>query len=125
MDKTYKIETRSSKWRFIDGYSCKAKSIDHFLKHISYRFSKYYNMYDLEAGYKNKEFKILVVLIVTTNPEDEHVERLRHDISKDSISDGYYDDYSFVIDYGDGESITGKMEFVSDSEARDWIDSQK
>lgn len=122
MGKVFTVTSRHSKFDVLDGYSCISKSKNHFIRHLSHRFYKYFMIFDLDNAVASHD------IVIT---ESDEFPKTINDISKTeendvliSLSNEYWDDYGYVLEFEDGESIYIQR-FVSDVEAKEWLESQK
>ena len=112
---TYVAIGKTNKWIILDGYRCKSQSKDHFLRHMSYRFGGYYTLYDLNNAVRHNE------LIIKELKETKHpVEYVKPYM----LVDEYFTAFGYTLVFLDGD-ITTQMDFSTENEAREWLESQK
>ncbi len=117
----YTVKSKYDFWSFLNGYSCKAQSKDHFIRHLGHRFSKKCSMYELNNAYASNE------IIIKTTKENAKKQNNQH-VQKIDIVDEYFSDYGYVVELNKGtksDPIIEQMIFVNDAEASEWLNSQK
>lgn len=122
MGKVFKVTSRHSKFDVLDGYSCISKSKNHFIRHLSHKFYKYFMIFDLDNAVASHDIVITESDKVPKTIND--ISKTEEDIAVNTPSNEYWDDYGYVLEFEDGESIYTQR-FVNDVEAREWLESQK
>lgn len=119
MAKEYVVRTKIEKLSPLNGYSCKSKSKDHFLRHLGYRFSKVCDMYTLNNAYQCGELSIDIL---------KKKEPSKEVILKPKVINEYWDSFGYVlvIDWGNiFEESTETRLFTNDTEAYEWVRSHE
>ena len=112
----YVVTSKNSFWDFLNGYHCDAQSKDHFLRHLGYKFYKKCTMYDLNTAYQSGDIFI---------KKYNSIKNSKNIVDKNLIiEDAYFNEYGYVVEVSNGNQIN-PMIFVSDSEAKEWFESQK
>jgi len=109
----YIVHSLSPRWSFLDGYSCNSLDEGHFIRHLGYRFKNYCAMHEINVAKDNLEIAIEKCKKKTSNVKSRPMKKYY-------LVDEYWGDYGYIIvvRYGDTEL---KKQFVSDSEALQWM----
>lgn len=118
MIKQYCVVGGIPKWDFLIGYSCKSKSKDHFLRHLSYRFPKMCSILALDNAHYSNE---LIVDILDGPPVlspgfsgSNHI----------TVVSGYLSPFGYTLELNHGSYYYPIIEhriFSSYAEAREWV----
>lgn len=124
MAKEYEVFSKIQSLSFLNGYSCKSESEDHFLRHIGYRFSNLCDMYTLNNAYKCGDLLIRVKKPVNKTHSNNWSTVLSN---KPEVVNEFWSDYGYILELNYGTidcPIMVIRSFVNDIEANEWKNSQ-
>lgn len=116
-DIEYVIHSPHPRWAFLNGYACKAKNKDYFLRHLSY---KYQALCTLDNIIIAEDWGRLLVSTRESFPIFKRV------IEQPSIAHQYWSTYGYVVEINTGSVFTEdtiSYTFANDGEANEWINT--
>jgi len=113
---TYIVTSNTKRFNVLDGYSCKAQSKDHFLRHLGHKF--FFVMNSINNAYSCGDIRVDIyennVILNSVNIINK----------KPNVVDEYYGLYSYILVLNKGTNVNPIIEikeFVNYEEAHEWI----